>query len=272
MSAATRSRPPAPTRRPARHLPPRRRHRAIEQRARFQSGLIDARGTINAAIINNAMLRPALGGTGLAVTGNVSLLGASQLIFQLGGLTQGTQYGFLNVNGNVYARRQSRAFLRERFPEFRHWQRHLHRPDFERGLRRRVCQHRLRQRLNTSDGFGSFLVTYCGNNLILSNFLAGGSVIAAIWTGANGNWSDGTNWSINPNFPNNGQPNPAISTTRRSRMAAPSRSTSRSRFRISLSLRHRHRRERSDGKPALYLDRRNAERHRRDQRQWRRYP
>ena len=64
-------------------------------------GLVDARGTINAAIMNNAMLRPALGGSGLNVTGNISLLSSSQLTFQLGGLTQGTQYGFLNVTGSV---------------------------------------------------------------------------------------------------------------------------------------------------------------------------
>lgn len=30
---------------------------------------------------------------------------------------------------------------------------------------------------------------------------------SAIWTGAVGNWSDPTNWSINPRFPNNDQPN-----------------------------------------------------------------
>ena len=67
----------------------------------FQGGLIDARGTISAAIMNNAMLRPALGGSGLAVTGNVSLLSSSNLVFQLGGLTQSSQYGFMNVNGTV---------------------------------------------------------------------------------------------------------------------------------------------------------------------------
>ena len=67
----------------------------------FQGGLIDAHGTINAAIMNNAMLRPALGGGGLNVSGNVSLLSASNLVFQLGGLTQGSQYGFINVNGSV---------------------------------------------------------------------------------------------------------------------------------------------------------------------------
>ena len=58
-------------------------------------------GNINAAISNNAMLRPGLGGSGLAVAGNVSLLSASNLVFQLGGLAQGSQYGFLNVNGSV---------------------------------------------------------------------------------------------------------------------------------------------------------------------------
>ena len=67
----------------------------------FNGGLVDARGTINSAITNSAILRPALGGSGLNVTGNVSLLSASQLSFQLGGLTQGSQYGFLNVNGTV---------------------------------------------------------------------------------------------------------------------------------------------------------------------------
>jgi hypothetical protein len=67
----------------------------------FQGGLIDARGTMNASILNNAILRPALGGNGLNVTGNVSLLTSSRLTFQLGGLVQGSQYGFMNVNGIV---------------------------------------------------------------------------------------------------------------------------------------------------------------------------
>ena len=67
----------------------------------FNGGLIDARGSINSAITNGGNLQPALGGTGLSVTGAVSLLSTSKLTFQLGGLTQGNQYGFLNANGSV---------------------------------------------------------------------------------------------------------------------------------------------------------------------------
>ena len=86
----------------------------------FQGGLLDARGTINAAIMNNAMLRPALGGSGLAVTGNVSLLSSSQLIFQLGGLAQGSQYRLHERQRHRHARRAVRALLREWLPEYRH--------------------------------------------------------------------------------------------------------------------------------------------------------
>ncbi|MGI9088431.1 MAG: beta strand repeat-containing protein, partial [Chthoniobacterales bacterium] len=67
----------------------------------INGGTLSGYGDINAAITNNATLRPELGGTGLRVTGAVSLLSSSNLVFQLGGLTQGSQYGFLNVTGIV---------------------------------------------------------------------------------------------------------------------------------------------------------------------------
>lgn len=35
------------------------------------------------------------------MNGAVTLLSSSKLTFQLGGLTQGSQYGFLNVNGTA---------------------------------------------------------------------------------------------------------------------------------------------------------------------------
>ena len=85
----------------ARQFSARRWNGAIEQRAQFPGRITRCARHDQRRDQNNAMLRPALGGTGLQVTGNVSLLSASQLVFQLGGLTQGSQYGFINVNGNV---------------------------------------------------------------------------------------------------------------------------------------------------------------------------
>ncbi|MGI8890047.1 MAG: beta strand repeat-containing protein, partial [Chthoniobacterales bacterium] len=69
----------------------------------FTNGLVDARGTINAAVTSGANIQPALGSTtGLVVNGShLNLLSSSRLTFQLGGLTQGSQYGYLNVNGTV---------------------------------------------------------------------------------------------------------------------------------------------------------------------------
>ena len=78
----------------------------------FEGGLVDAWGTINAAITNNANLKPALGGSGLSVTGNVSLLSASKLTFQLGGLTQGSQYRLSQCQWHRGARRPAHPFFR----------------------------------------------------------------------------------------------------------------------------------------------------------------
>ena len=172
----------------------------------FMGGLIDAQGTISASLTNSANLQPALGGGGLAVTGNVSLLSASQLTFQLGGLTQGSQYGFLNVNGTVALGGQLVLSFANGFEHsvtgndtFTVLASSF---NFS-GVFSNIASG---DRLDTADGFGSFVVTYSGNTLILSGFLPSGAVIDAIWTDGSGNWSDGTNWNTNPNFPNNGQP------------------------------------------------------------------
>ena len=168
----------------------------------IQAGLLEGRGTINASIMSNAMLHPTLGAAGLAVTGNLTLLGASQLVFDLGGLTQGSQYGFLSVNGNVSLGGQLLVsfvggFVAAQGDSFTV----LASTGPLSGMFANVASG---GRLTT--GTGSFLVNYSGNNLVLSNFLIAGSVIPANWMGGSGNWSAGSNWDINPNFPNNGQP------------------------------------------------------------------
>ena len=169
----------------------------------FQGGLIDAFGNINAAIMNNAMLRPALGGSGLNVTGNISLLSASNLVFQLGGLVQGSEYGFIGVNGTVLLGGQ---LVLSFVNGFQASGSDVFTLMITNGLSGSFLNIASGGRLTTSDGSGSFLVDYSQNNLVLSNFVPSGMAIAAIWTGTSGNWSDGTRWSTNPNFPNNGQP------------------------------------------------------------------
>ncbi len=140
----------------------------------FQAGLIDARGSVTADIMNNATLRPALGGSGLAITGNVSLLSSSNLSFQLGGLTQGSQYSYLNVNGTVALSGNLVVSFANGFENS------VSNSDTftlvsSNGLSGSFTNIASGNRLDTSDGFGSFLVTYSGDEIILSNFAAVGA-------------------------------------------------------------------------------------------------
>ncbi len=134
----------------------------------FLGGLVDARGTINAAISNGANLRPALGETGLTVNGAVTLLSSSQLTLQLGGLTQGSQYGFLNVNGTVALGGQLVVSFVDNFQANNN-------NNFtvlsSTGLTGTFSNVQPGGRVNASDGSGSFLVTYSTNNqVVLSDF------------------------------------------------------------------------------------------------------
>ncbi|MGZ5021691.1 MAG: hypothetical protein ACXWFY_04120, partial [Chthoniobacterales bacterium] len=136
----------------------------------FQGGLVDAFGDINASISNNAMLRPALGGSGLHVTGNVSLLGASNLVFQLGGLTQGSQYGFMNVNGNVSLGGQLLVSFVSGFQNSVTNSNSftvLSSTATFSGIFANIASG---SRLDTTDSAGSFLVTYNGSNVVLSDY------------------------------------------------------------------------------------------------------
>ena len=136
----------------------------------FQAGLIDARGTINSAITNNANLRPALGGSGLQVTGNVSLLSASQLTFQLGGLTQGSQYGFLGVNGNVSLGGQLLVSFVNGFQNSVNNSNSFTVLSSTATLAGVFANVASGSRLTTTDSSGSFLVNYNGNNVVLSDY------------------------------------------------------------------------------------------------------
>ena len=53
-------------------------------------------------------------------------------------------------------------------------------------------------RLDTTDGYGSFIVTYNTSHLAIGDFVPN-----TRWLGGNGNWTDGTGWSSNPEYPHN---------------------------------------------------------------------
>ncbi len=170
----------------------------------FQGGLVDTYGTINAAIMNNAILRPGLGGNGLNVTGNVSLLSASQLTFQLGGLTQGSQYGYLNVNGTVSLGGQLILSFVNGFQNSVTASNTFTLLTSSNAFIGNFTNIASGTRLNTSDGTGSFLVNYNGSSLVLSNFSSANQVVTATYLGGTNNWSNAPRWSTNPLVPNNG--------------------------------------------------------------------
>ncbi len=159
----------------------------------FEGGLVDAWGTMVSAITNNANLQPALGGSpltgaGLNVTGNISLLSASTLTFQLGGLTQGTQYGSLNVNGTVALAGQLVLTFVNGFQNSVTGSDVFTVLNSSSTLTGSFANVASGTRLTTSDGFGSFVVTYSGSDVVLSNFL--GDVFAP-WNFAGSNSTAG---------------------------------------------------------------------------------
>ena len=137
----------------------------------FNAGLIDARGTINAAITNGANLQPALGGTGLSVNGTVSLLATSNLTFQLGGLAQGSQYGSLNVNGSVGLNGNLVVSFVNAFQAGNSDNFTVLSSTALLGAFTNVASG---SRLTMTDNSGSFLVTYNGTDVVLSDFLTTG--------------------------------------------------------------------------------------------------
>ncbi len=160
----------------------------------FQGGLLSGFGSITASITNSAMIRPDLGGAGFAITGNVSLLSGSQLSFQLGGLTQGSQYGFISVNGAVTLGGNLVLSFANGFQNSVTGSNTFTLLTTTGALSGVFANIASGVRLNTSDGFGSFLVTYGGGTLTHSGYISNG-VQPGTWTGTTGNWSVGGNWT-----------------------------------------------------------------------------
>ena len=139
----------------------------------FQAGTLTGFGSITADIVSNALIRPGLGGNGLIVNGSLSLLANSQLSFQLGGLTQGSQYGFISVNGAVTLGGNLVLSFANGFQNSVNGSTTLTLMTTSLPFSGSFANVASGGRLETSDNFGSFLVTYSGGTLVLSGFAAG---------------------------------------------------------------------------------------------------
>lgn len=143
----------------------------------FTSGVIGGGGTltgnvtIGAASGTIATVLPGNSGTGqLNVTGNLSLLATSTLLFELGGTNRGSDYDFLSVSGSVTLSNGRLALM------FANNFQNTVSPATTftligasslTGVFSNVANG---ARLATTDGYGSFLVNYTPTGLTLSNY------------------------------------------------------------------------------------------------------
>jgi hypothetical protein len=121
------------------------------------------------------------------VTGQLTLLGASKLSFLIGGLSQGNEYSFLNINGSLVLNGQLILSFANGF------QNSISNSDSFTIVTANTLNGSFANvapggRLTTSDGLGSFQVDY-GPNVVLSNFLPNGRFLD--FTGANSSTASG---------------------------------------------------------------------------------
>ena len=71
----------------------------FDQTLNFAAGILGGAGTLHADVQNSGLLTPGNSIGQLNITGNLTLLGTSNLLFELGGTTPGAGHDFLSVGG-----------------------------------------------------------------------------------------------------------------------------------------------------------------------------
>ncbi|MEP7071713.1 MAG: hypothetical protein ABI839_04950, partial [Verrucomicrobiota bacterium] len=146
-------------------------------------GGFDNSGTIDQVSGGSILLTGALTSSGVINVGlstmtisggSLALLNTSRLSFQLGGLTQGSQYGFINSNGTVGLGGQLLVSFANGFQAGSNDTFTLIAANTLQGSFTNVASG---QRLSVTGGPGSFLVTYNGTTLVLSNYSAVGRFV-----------------------------------------------------------------------------------------------
>jgi hypothetical protein len=125
--------------------------------------------TTNGGILtNNGTIAPGTSAGQLNVSGNLVLGSTSNLAMEIGGTTPATQYDVLNKGGSLTLNGTLNVRLINSFtPAASHTFTIVTTQAALAGAFTNVASG---QRLNTADGVGSFIVTYSGNNVVLSNF------------------------------------------------------------------------------------------------------
>ena len=139
-----------------------------------------------------------LAGSG-TINGRLTLGNSSTLSLQLGGNTQGTSYDFINVSGPVTLAGNLAVKFRDGFESTISASDSFTVLSSGSPFSGAFANVASGTRLDTPDGFGSFIVTYAGSSAVsLTNFSPN-----TRWLGGDGNWSDASRWSSAPAFPNN---------------------------------------------------------------------
>ena len=139
----------------------------------IQGGSVRGTGTITGNVTNNGTISPGFSAGQINIIGDLSLGSSSNLLFEIGGVTQGTQYDFLteagsailNLNGTL-----SITVINGFDPNGFSFTILTSNMNLGPGQFTNVAPG---SRLTTTDGSGSFLVSYGpgSNSVVLDNFL-----------------------------------------------------------------------------------------------------
>jgi hypothetical protein len=138
----------------------------------LQGGSLTGSGTVQANVnASGATLAPGASAGTLIVNGNLTLGSGANLTFELGGATQGTQYDYLDVNGAVTLGGNLNVSFINSFQNSVQYTDLFTVVTADSTFSGAFGNVASGARLNTSDGYGSFLVNYSGTSLQLSQYV-----------------------------------------------------------------------------------------------------
>jgi hypothetical protein len=138
----------------------------------LSSGVLTGAGTIGGNVTSSAVIAPGQSPGVLNINGDLTLLATSVLIFELGGTNPGVNYDTLNVAGTATLNGSLLITFTNSF------QNTVTSADTFTLIGATTLLGTFTNpagsppRVNTTDGFGSFEVSYSGTNVALSNFVA----------------------------------------------------------------------------------------------------